>query len=229
MVQSVQSRKSAFMASKDWIDIPFSASPPSLMQQLINVTLVLPSLLERVDNLAELSITPQNSEVSDLWQSFLNLDSRLEDWEESLHEQSMWSQPLDSDSRPPLLGADIWFTDITMANFYMHIWAFQIICILELSHLASVHTSTSWTLPKGPKTIQAASRKICLSMNYLLQDEMKLFGPASAMLPLQTAYKVFSEDKCKYTCELKYLEGIVDCLVKKGLKSTPDIVYAYCS
>lgn len=226
MVQSVQSRKSAFIASKDWIDIPFSASPPSLMQQLINVSLVLPSLLERVDHLTEMSSALQNSEVSDLWHSFLHLFSRLEIWEESLHGQWMWSQPFSSDSRPSLLGADIWFTDITKANFYMHLWAFQIICILELNHLADVHTACrSWILPKGFANIQEASRKIYRSMKYLLQDEMRLFGPASAMLPLQTAYKVFSADKCKYTCELEYLRRIVDCLVEKGLRSTPDMVY----
>ena len=195
------------------------------MQQLINVSLVLPSLLERVDQLSDTPSELRAAETADLQQSLISLFSRLQTWEESLHGQSMWSQPLDSNPRPLPFGADIWFTSISMANFYMHIWAFQVICLLELRRLPDLPTFGSRTLPKSPSTIQVSSRKICLSMNYLLQDDMKLFGPGSAMLPLQTAYKVFNEDRCKYKSELRYLERIVECLIKRGLRSTPDFIY----
>lgn len=231
MVQSVQSRKATFIASKEWIDIPFSTYQPSLMQQLINLSANLPSLLEQSDQFVEALCEPYTTQISNLWESFLNLFSKLENWEKTLHEQSMWSQPLNSNPRSSLLGTCLWFSDITMANFYTHIWAFQIICTLELNRLSylvqklDLQGLRSWDLPKSSTSIQAVSRKICLSMEYLLQDDMKLFGPASAMLPLEMAYKVFNMDRHKFTCEIKYIEGIVDCLVEKGLRSTPYMVY----
>jgi hypothetical protein len=231
MVQNVQSRKATFIASKEWIDIPFSTSRPSLMQQLINLSANLPSFLEHSDQFVAAPCAAHITQLSHLWESFSALFSQLETWEEALHEQSIWSQPLGSNSRPSLTGICLWFSDITMANFYTHIWAFQIICTLELNRLAylvhrlDLQGSKSWNLPKSSTSIQAVSRKICLSMEYLLQNDMKLFGPASAMLPLQTAYKVFNMDRHEYTREIKYIEGIVDCLVGKGLRSTPYIIY----
>jgi hypothetical protein len=228
MVQSVQSRKRTFIASKEWIDIPFSTCRPSLMQQLINLAASLPSFLEQSDQLAEAPCEADSTQLSHLWKSFSTLSSHLEAWEESLYGQSIWTQPLGSSSRPSLSSACLWFSDITMANFYTHLWAFQIICILELNHLASLAHELDlhgWELPKGSTSIQAVSRKICLSMEYLLQDDMKLFGPASTILPLQTAYKVFNADKRAYMLEIKCIEGIVNCLVEKGLRSTPFMVF----
>jgi hypothetical protein len=201
------------------------------MQQLINISANLPSFLEQADQIMEAPCELRTTQLSNLWQSFSNLFSQLENWEKVLHKQSMCSQPLDSNSEPSLLGVCLWFSDITMANFYTHIWAFQIVCILELKHLAclvrklDLQGLESWNLPKSSISIQAVSRKICLSMEYLLKDDMKLFGPASTILPLQTAYKVFSMDRHEYMSEIKYIEGIVDCLVEKGLRSIPCIFY----
>lgn len=225
MVQSIQSRRATFIASKEWIDIPFSNSQPSSMQQLIDLSAILPSLLEQADQLVNASSSLLTTKLSGLWESFLGLFSKLQSWERALHAQSMWSQCLDSDLESSNLGPNLWFTDITMANFYTHIWAFQIICVLELSRLADLQDATSWNLPESSFDLYSMSQKICLSMKYLLQDEMRLFGPASALLPLQTAYKVYNEDRRRYSRELRYIERTADCLVEKGLRSTPYIIY----
>lgn len=225
MVHGIQSRRATFIASKEWIDVPFSGSRPSIMQQLIDISAILPSLLEQADQLVGLSYVLLTTKLPGLWESFLGLLSKLKSWEKALDAQSMWSQSSHSDLRSSNLGPNLWFTDITMANFYTHIWAFQIICILELHRLADLQDATSWNLPESSSDIHSMSQKICLSMKYLLQDGMRLFGPASALLPLQTAYKVYNEDRHRYTRELRYIERTVDCLVEKGLRSSPYTIY----
>jgi hypothetical protein len=62
-------------------------------------------------------------------------------------------------------------------------------------------------------------------MGYLVQDDLKVFGPASAMLPLQTAYEVFIADKKKNMLHIIYIKELVERLVEKGIRSAPCIIY----
>lgn len=71
----------------------------------------------------------------------------------------------------------------------------------------------------------ALSDQICSSMEYLLQDEMKLFGPASTFVPLKTVYHKFKMDGSRQMNIVARCEAIVKRLVDKGLLSAPIIVF----
>lgn len=62
-------------------------------------------------------------------------------------------------------------------------------------------------------------------MGYLVQDDFKLFGPASAMLPLQTAYKVLITNEQKNNLHVTYVKELVQWLVEKGMRSAPYVIY----
>jgi hypothetical protein len=65
---------------------------------------------------------------------------------------------------------------------------------------------------------------ICSSMGYLLQDEMKLFGPVSTLFPVQIAYLRFKKDETQYQSGIHFIKGVVAQLVQKGLLSAPLLV-----
>ena len=69
------------------------------------------------------------------------------------------------------------------------------------------------------------AEKICLSMDYLMQDAMKLFGPASTFYPLQIAYQTFKMNESGQKENMARVEGVVGRLIKKGLQSAPSIVF----
>lgn len=58
---------------------------------------------------------------------------------------------------------------------------------------------------------------ICQSLDYLLQDNMKLYGPASTLFPLKVAYKTFQEDSTNAVEQLAWCQSTIARLVSKGL------------
>jgi len=123
-----------------------------------------------------------------------------------------------------------------MANVYTNLWAFRIICFSELERLAEHFPCFDLTQdiplskPLNLKHIHTykteLAKQICLSMEYLLRDEMGLFGPASTYFPLQVAYETFLEDEGIAQKEgVKFVEGVVLRLVQKGLRSAPVLVF----
>ncbi|GIC88682.1 uncharacterized protein Aud_005079 [Aspergillus udagawae] len=67
-------------------------------------------------------------------------------------------------------------------------------------------------------------------MSYLFQDEMKLFGPASALFPAQMiAYAWFERHRTYNQSGIDFMKGVVAQFVQKGLLSTPRLVYGKSS
>ncbi|KAK2738397.1 hypothetical protein FQN57_007074 [Myotisia sp. PD_48] len=110
-------------------------------------------------------------------------------------------------------GHRLWFPSLMVASCMTHYWAFKIVCLLELNKLLSLYPTTTlyalesrenehsnpWPyhpfndqagLPSQARALDLAIN-ICQSMEYLMQDEMKLYGPASTFFPLKTAIECF--------------------------------------
>ncbi len=62
---------------------------------------------------------------------------------------------------------------------------------------------------------------ICQSMEYSMQNQMRLYGKASTMFPLSTAYDTFKMYAKQTQEKLAWCEGIMDQLVLNGLNLTP--------
>ncbi|KAJ5713541.1 uncharacterized protein N7483_010722 [Penicillium malachiteum] len=124
-----------------------------------------------------------------------------------------------------------------MANVLTHLWAFQITCATEIERLAplaldcvfNTHISAFEdpfisNLVENKEQMIDLGRKIYLSMDYLLQDEMELFGPASTFYPLRVAYQRFKASQPESTGDIAYIENIVDRLAQKGLLASRSII-----
>lgn len=236
MINAIQCRTPSFLGSDNWKMIPFAILSPSPMQSLLSQAAALPLFLHRIDNISgrEASIGDQ-SEATSILNSVGDLLNSLNEWEAS--ETNNATSPLywyrDQSTKASEIPC-IWFPSITMANAITYIWEFRIICLYEMERLASSLPQANFDYSRILKehhieSVQKSSanllRQICESMEYLLQEEMKLFGPASTILPLQVAYAVATTNGNQHNLELAVLKKVVDRLVCKGLQSFPIMIF----
>ncbi|KAJ5651995.1 hypothetical protein N7507_009421 [Penicillium longicatenatum] len=231
-MQAIYQRQPVFLAIPAWIDTPFSIFDPSLMQQLLNEAVKLPSLLQQADKVIK-SPGLNHAEVSQVLDLFINFALRLDNWETTLFvDGSLPYWPHGDAEDTPL---PFWYLNITMANSFTHLWALRIICMKEMKQLAtylppdSLRESLSARrlhlgLAENYLLMIVLARQIHLSMEFLLQDEMELFGPASTFFPLKVAYQTFKMGGVGYEVDIACIEGILDRLDRKGLLSARSFV-----
>ncbi|KAJ5624889.1 hypothetical protein N7510_001198 [Penicillium lagena] len=212
---------------------------PSPMQDLLSQAAIIPSVLEQIDHLPKAPYQASTSNVGTIIDQLVDVLSRLEKWEVTLRQKIVtlphWPVMRDSESdlsspKKPAL----WFPNVTIANVYIHLWAFQIICLDELEKLVSWFPSliskksiSSSGIKFGhiQEDIFQLSGQTCSSMEYLLQDKMKLYGPASTIFPLQTVYHKIKHTGPQQENNIARIEATVDRLVQKGLLSAPTLVF----
>lgn len=211
------------------------------MHTLFNQVAIVPTYLHQIDKMSENPGQTDPSAITMLFSSLTNILVGLENWEISLQHQTdnpcYWPRVTDSQSKEGTTQTQdtaLWFPSVTMANVFTHIWTFRIICMTELEKLALLFP---WLILRGMSLTNqchlhhvqshtlALSNQICSSMEYLMQDEMKLFGPASTFSPLQTVYHKFKADESQQMNIIARCQAIVSQLVDKGLQAAPIIVF----
>ncbi|PGH03467.1 hypothetical protein GX51_04041 [Blastomyces parvus] len=243
ITRACQARQATFLAPDEWTNIPFSIFKPSHIQSLFGQVAIVPTLLQQVDQL--LAQNPHDSrdlEAKRILYAFVDTLSNLEKWETLLQGDSdVPGYSIctgDYPSPRPALSKDndivIWFPNVTMANVYTHLWTFRIVCLTEAEKIRALlprHAleEDSMLLRQfQPALVQEKvlwlSSLICSSMEYLMQDGMKLYGPASTFLPLQTAYHAFSMSESQEP-NISRIKTIVDRLVGRGLRAAPFIIF----
>lgn len=211
------------------------------MHTLLNQVAIVPTYLHQIDKMSENPGQTNPSAITMLFSSLANILVGLENWEITLQQQTdrpcYWSHVTDSQSKeetPQTQNTALWFANVTMANVFTHLWTVKIICMTELEKLALLFPwlilgEMSLTNQCHLHCVQdrtlALSNQICSSMEYLMQDEMKLFGPASTFFPLGTVYHKFKTDESQQTNIIACCKAIVNRLVDKGLLSAPIIVF----
>ncbi|OBT77160.1 hypothetical protein VF21_05052 [Pseudogymnoascus sp. 05NY08] len=241
ITEAFRSRQPTILASEEWIQLPFSIYSPSLMHILLNKVAIVPTYLHQIDEMSQNPSQTDPSEITALFSSLANILVGLENWETSLQHGTdgpcYWPRITDSqpkEATPQTEGTALWFPNVTMANVFTHMWTFRIICMTELEKLAllfpwlilgEMSLTNQCHLHHVQEHTLALSDQICSSMEYLLQDEMKLFGPASTFVPLKTVYHKFKADGSRQMNIVARCQAIVNRLVEKGLLSAPIIVF----
>lgn len=211
------------------------------MQELLTEALTIPSLLQQNDKLFRHQVELHPFTVSEMFRSFMDVLERFARWQEILslasNLPSQWPNcrdPGSGFSTLPDKDVSFLFPNITVANSLTHLWAFRIICLTELEKLArclpqsvqrSAQIHDTMDLERIQGQIYCLSKLILLGMDYLLMDEMKLYGPASTFFPLWVVYRSFKGRESRNEIE-QSVERIVTRLVEKGLKSAPSHVTA---
>lgn len=198
------------------------------MQLLISDAAALPSLLEAIDNLGSLPSDTAISEAQRIRSGLLEVHKSLCKWK-SLYE---------IDATCPC------FPNIMTANVHTHAISFEIICLTEIEKVdlfLADHGSTSRSAAGQTLEINYSDRKaweladkVCQSVEYFLQEEMRLFGPASAVFPLRIAYDVLSRDSQRNREGIKRCQGLIDRIRQTGISAIPhfparlaDVEYFY--
>jgi hypothetical protein len=156
---------------------------------------VIPSILKKMDDAETLSTNEATRVALSAVIEFVEVLENLGKWYQqttaAANEPLWW--PLSRLERETC----VWFTSISTANCMTHYWAFWMICVTEVRKLRAEYPSLRSTeilveghVPESDHVSKALVEKatnILQSMEYLMQDELKLFGLISAALPLRTA------------------------------------------
>lgn len=232
MFQAFFTRKSSFLAQKDWKIIPFRHRPPSDMQSLLSDVASLPSILEATDILRDNSSSIASTKALKLKTDVLCILNSLSRWkyrfETEATELPNFTHDKQSSGHPDEIEHVLWFPSLLIANINIHVWAFELVCLLEMERLQSFlrehgyHTelekNTSSENYIQTRTLELAIR-ICRSLKYLMQDEMRLHGPASAIFPLQIAYETLSKNQYANAAHLQHCWGLFKRIRHKGYQA----------
>lgn len=197
------------------------------MQAFLNAFVDLPSLLYQMDALRP-KATSQSTNQSEIEKQallslFADVSARLDHWENTLTSSPFSYGRYDFHPNETGYGHHlISFPNVTMANIFTHLWAFQIITLREMNILTAL-SGISSPLSTPPDRAVTLARTISLSMEYLLRKEMGLFGPASSHFPLKVAWDVLGENGDYF--DFARVKGSVDRLVSRGLLSAPILFF----
>ncbi|KAH8649276.1 hypothetical protein BX600DRAFT_474857 [Xylariales sp. PMI_506] len=232
--KSIQVRRSCFLEQEQWQTVPFCLYPTLPLQTLLNHAALIPSLLERFDMLIHTPSEANRRDALDLWTSFGEVLKLLDTWEQSyrqgIQRPHHWLQASQNTSHSFLGGSEsIWYQSIFAANGFTHLWAFRILCTMHRSKLESryLNMAKDWTSTPLSETetgtrladvcVYELATRICKSMEYLMQEEAKLYGSASTYFPIRMAYKAFGTNALGYADHLNWCESLVDQLGFKGV------------
>lgn len=215
LFHALDRRKPTFLAQVQWQTKPFCFYAPSDLQLLISDAATIPSLLEAIDGLSSLPTDLAISEAQRIRQGLLEVQNCLHQWQ-SLHPMDL-TYPL--------------FPSLMTANVHTHALSFEIICLKEMKkvemlltgHGRTVRLAADETLGMDCSDRKASelARQILSAVDHFLQDEMRLFGPASAVFPLRVAYKVLSKDYEGNQCNLRRCRKLIGRIRERGISAVP--------
>jgi hypothetical protein len=188
-------RKATFLALDDWITVPFTLHPPLPIQTLLSEVVALPKLLEELDEAPYGCSSASRELVERATDTFLYVLQRLDLWMESFTAES----PLPLFYVKPGDHGDlcIWFPNISVASCLTHFWAFRAMCLMQVRGLGILFPDiregkyASMGISSRSALLSEAielSRHICQSIAFLMQDDMKIYGPFSVVFPLKVSY-----------------------------------------
>ncbi|UNI18323.1 hypothetical protein JDV02_004597 [Purpureocillium takamizusanense] len=226
IVQAICARNPTFLAEPSWKTVPFRLIKPAPLHELMTVAADVPKLLRDFDQLMagvsdgkSIGLGPQK-----LLSSHLGLLHALETWHDAFYERleqpSHWSTH-ENDDRPCL-----WFSDITIANCLTHYWALWILCVenirllrAKVPALGALAMAIRGQVPENA-AIKSHLRQVAVSIldsaNYLMQDDMKLYGATSLILPLQIAFKHLRSHHPREWDLIEACDSTIDLIEAKG-------------
>ncbi|KAJ6438779.1 fungal specific transcription factor domain-containing protein [Purpureocillium lavendulum] len=197
IVQAICTRRLTFLAEPAWKTVPFKTIPPTPLQELITIAAGLPQLLKEHDDCMAGRLPKHNTVTGPrrALSSHLHLLDVLEDWHHKY--RSHIAQPSHWAVHRKTHGPCLWFSDITVANCLTHYWALWMICATNIRTIRAEHPDLlamdvliGEHVPESTAVthqLRQAAISILESVHFLMQDDMKLYGATSLILPLQTA------------------------------------------
>ncbi|PYH84595.1 hypothetical protein BO82DRAFT_381399 [Aspergillus uvarum CBS 121591] len=208
LVEACWSRQDTFLSANEWRTIPFSSHAASPLQILLGHGSILPSVLQKSQSLQFLSGAEKASMAGDIRTALMVTLQELDAWEQSM--QLTISHPLfwssSASATPPgsvqITKSCLWFPSLPVATALTYLWAFRAVCFSQLAQVLSSdqalasRTDGIWTCLDISGTQDCREKalafhsKICQSIPFFMQDQMKFYGAASVTLPLMITQTV---------------------------------------
>ncbi|KAI6784728.1 uncharacterized protein J7T54_007821 [Emericellopsis cladophorae] len=199
MTAALQFRQYFVIAEEPWITVPFTVTGPTHIQMIMNSAFGLPCLLRQVDELTPQAARQDASAVTRMLEQLSEHIGRLASLEEKARKDEDVSEWLRITSTLDV-STPFAFPSLTVANLFVLIWTFRLLALQGLRHLlAKVPLLlSSFVLHKalaesnGGETDRLATW-ILRSIEYIVSERFRLFGAASAAMPLQAVTSYFAE------------------------------------
>ena len=191
---------------------------------MLNEATRLPGLLQEYDGLVKLYRTTGADAVERLQEQFLGVIDDLENWERLSASRASFELFYPKPSPSPSDGNLIWFPNMTVASSLTHYWAFKIIAKMHIEELDAILAATKTDQQPcrrrsttGKESVSALAQRICGSMSFFLEPEMKLYGPASTFFTFRTAMHVFQSEPYRCEAGLEQCQKIIARMASMGV------------
>ncbi|KAH8659281.1 hypothetical protein BGZ60DRAFT_414955 [Tricladium varicosporioides] len=226
LFDAFETRTSTFLAAEDWRTVPYSIYSATPLQSLLNLGAAIPSLLERFDSLTSSVQEVDLLDCCRLWNAFGDTLHQFDIWEHLFRLNTpgppYWRR--DARNEPHLQEVPwqklLWFPDVFVANALTHLWGFRIICITHQQQLEMRYPGVPSEGQSSVDCVPSVSELtswICGSMEFLMQDEGRLYGAVSTVFPLRVAYRVFKEEVPSSEIKMEWCRKVVGRFVCKGV------------
>ncbi|KAL3294851.1 n-terminal fungal transcription regulatory domain-containing protein, partial [Colletotrichum asianum] len=190
ILHAFDTQKSTFLGAPEWKAEPFRHVVEDTLQTLLSEACAIPAILELLDLCGDNSGPAARQAVTQFMEAINRLDRRHKSANINVRDFT----PLPETSTA---GTNFEFPNITVANSLSHYWAFWIICATQIKRLMAQHPNISedrllidGERPESEvvtrKVLQFSS-SILESTGYLMREDMKLYGTASALFPFHIA------------------------------------------
>ncbi|KAL7808182.1 N-terminal fungal transcription regulatory domain-containing protein [Trichoderma gracile] len=222
IIHSIRNKHPTFLASPEWRTVPFQFVKANSFHALMTEATAIPSILVDIDRLK--CGSPNAKPPFAVLQALRNLLEALVSWNVSF--QSLTNKPSFRILGKGPEQAQVWFPDITTANSMTHYWTFWIMCIVYIRKLRDDYPELrdqelliNGESPESPLITEMAiqmSTWIFQSIEYLVQDEMRLFGAISTTLPTRIAYQFLRYNHFYDRELLSWCERVIDGIRDRG-------------
>lgn len=174
------------------------------MQVLLNIALVIPSILERLDLLGNLSKSLRDAEYPTLSVHLLEAAERLRMWQyayaNSMTEPPYWPHDI---STAQGIKTCLWFANISDANVYTYCWAFMAICHAEVQKVRLAMGASCPTEEMRDRYLQPL-RLVSQSIPFLSLERHSLYGLSSVSFLSSTVQDISAWDESLHHASVSY-------------------------
>ncbi|KAG7137944.1 hypothetical protein HYQ45_004798 [Verticillium longisporum] len=192
------SRQKSFLAETQWLHAPFSESGAAPLQNLFSEMMNMPVTVGVVEGLDTMPLEQAQFAAQNALHNFETWVRQLVNLREA---QGDGGQYQCFSTEPPYDNRTaLQFSSITAANYFTHIWALHIACAQNIRQIRRIFPCLVGDVDPDLEALISKEAVVELaililrSMQFLARAEFKLFGAASAVLPLNQAGEVLKRE-----------------------------------
>ncbi|OJJ42013.1 hypothetical protein ASPZODRAFT_78007 [Penicilliopsis zonata CBS 506.65] len=227
MIRGLQFLKGTFFGEERWCVEPWGSRPKDYIQQLCDIGLRLPCILEELH-------TKPGLHIDLTWQRCQQLDNRLNAWHAHIltlfPTVPYWEQPAEriarsTDIAPSPFSTAFTFFDLRAADALAFFWALRIHVHAALRGLSLSGAAPRGSAPEEHEAIiEACACNIARSVLYFTQLKSGFLGVHSMIFPLKTALSAFRQ--MGWETEWEWCRGVLLTMKSRGIRYPSDIVEA---